>query len=87
MAVELFAMWMLTWKMENSRQTLDDDVDDDVDDEDDDDLWCDDDDNVNDKGQKPARIPSNRLFDFVIRLLNERLRSLAHTDYNTNISS
>lgn len=51
MAVELFAMWMRTWKMENSRQTLDDDVDDDVDDEDDDDLWCDDDDNGNDTGQ------------------------------------
>lgn len=50
MAVELFAMWMRTWKMENSRQTLDDDDDDD--DEDDDDLWCDDDDNDNDTAQR-----------------------------------
>lgn len=57
MAVELFAMWMRTWKMENSRQTLDDDVDDDVDDEDDDDLWCDDDDNGNDTRQSPRGSP------------------------------
>lgn len=57
MAVELFAMWMRTWKMENSRQTLDDDVDDDVDDEDDDDLWCDDDDNGNDTVQSRRGSP------------------------------
>lgn len=57
MAVELFAMWMRTWKMENSRQTLDDDVDDDVDDEDDDDLWCDDDDNLNDTGKSRRGSP------------------------------
>lgn len=51
MAVELFAMWMRTWKMENSRQTLDDD------DEDDNDLWCDDDDNDNDTSQSRRGSP------------------------------
>lgn len=44
-------MWMRTWKMENSRQTLDDD------DEDDNDLWCDDDDNDNDTSQSPRGSP------------------------------